>query len=169
MWPYRLALAFGDPLKPHKRVAIREETDPELRRLVAERFFQQGRLLQSRGRLPDALAMLLRGSFVDPEFGALHRAVGDIFQQLERHLEAMPWLERAVELEPTNAAWRVQLATAFEATGRPDEALYHFRAARQLDSALATAQAGVERMEAWIERSTQAKRHKPWWLTPSGL
>lgn len=167
MWAYRLALSLGEPLRLHERVAIGEETDPDLRQLVAERYFQQGRALQARGRLDEALMVLQRGSFIYPEHAALHSAVGAIFLRLGRDLEAVSWLERAVELDPGQTEWRVLLSQAFEGSGRPGEALLHYRRALRLDPALGSAQDAVRRLEQIVQQRARAAGPQPWWLARS--
>ncbi|MBI4496586.1 MAG: tetratricopeptide repeat protein [Chloroflexi bacterium] len=166
MWAYRLALSLGDPLRLHERLVVGEETDPALRRLVAEGYFRRGCVLRDRGRLDQALAVLQRGALVDPQHPALHAAVGAIFLRLERDQAAVSWLERAVELDARQAEWHALLARAFERTGRTTEALRHYEAALRLDPAAGAVQEGVQRLQERQRQQTDLAAQLPWWQQP---
>ena len=50
-----------------------------------------------QGRVDDAIAECKRAIEVDPDFGNPYNDIGAYLIDLERHDEAIPWLERAIE------------------------------------------------------------------------
>ena len=75
-------------------------------------------------------AQMLAGQ--DPSNAANHAAVGMAFSRLRRFAEAVPPLERAVQLDPAAANARNHLAGALLAIGRSREAVEQFRQAAAL-------------------------------------
>ncbi len=87
-------------------------------------------LLELRERNPD-----------DPH---VYVELGLVESLLANYAAAVPLLERAVELQPQNAALHYHLAHAYDAEGRPRHALRAMRAADALEP-------GDPRIVAWIE------------------
>ncbi len=87
-------------------------------------------LLELRERNPD-----------DPH---VYVELGLVESLLANYAAAVPLLERAVELQPQNAALHYHLAHAYEAEGRPEDALVAMRAAEALEP-------GDPAIVAWIE------------------
>ncbi len=69
----------------------------------------------------------------NPEDPHVFVELGLVESLLGNHAAAIPLLERAVALQPRNAALLYHLAHAYESEGRPEEALRAMRRARSLE------------------------------------
>jgi Flp pilus assembly protein TadD len=71
----------------------------------------------------DALALLERGRIAAPDYAGIPRGVGAVHAARGDHEQALPWLRRAIELDPLDHAGIAQVGIELVLTGRPDEAL----------------------------------------------
>jgi tetratricopeptide (TPR) repeat protein len=86
-----------------------------------------GIVLQQRGRHVDALAQFQVASRLDPSFGPARLLAGVSLLALNRNAEAVVALERAAKLMPAEAVAHLQLADAYERTGRIEGVVDEYR------------------------------------------
>jgi tetratricopeptide (TPR) repeat protein len=77
---------------------------------------------------------------MDPNFALAHYQLGQAFQQKHMHEEAIAELQRAIELSGSNAAFNSNLAYAYAASGRRDQAL---KIAQELETRQGHADANI--------------------------
>lgn len=112
-------LTRASQLRPLEPGAFRRE--PGGPRVSGRRF-----VMRARQSLIDLRARNPRDPHAWVELGTVESLIG--------HYErAIPLLERGIELQPRNPALRYHLAHAYQAQGRPREALRSMRAAETLD------------------------------------
>ena len=116
-----------------------EEAEPEFRRALeidpnyvparVNLGFAYGHLL----RWGEAEACYRLALQIQPNFAEIHRRLGDLLSQSpDRHADAIPHLQRAIELNPSDAGSVITLGNVFNAAGRTDEARALFLRARQI-------------------------------------
>jgi tetratricopeptide (TPR) repeat protein len=86
-----------------------------------------GIALQQRGRHAEAVAEFRAASRLDPSFGPARLLAGVSLLKLDRPAEAVVALERAVKLMPTEPLAHLQLADAYERTGRIEGLVDEYR------------------------------------------
>jgi tetratricopeptide (TPR) repeat protein len=86
-----------------------------------------GIVLQQRARHSDALIEFQTASRLDPSFGPARLLAGVSLLALDRAAEAVVVLQRAVKLMPDEAAAHLQLAEAYERTGRIEGVVDEYR------------------------------------------
>jgi Flp pilus assembly protein TadD len=94
-------------------------TAPENPRIIVNRAIIMGRL----GMHADAERFLREVVSTRGDFGAAHNALGWHLANQQRYREAVPHFKKAVELEPHNVRFHVNLGLAFEKMNRFDEAV----------------------------------------------
>ncbi len=77
---------------------------------------------------------------MDPNFALAHYQLGQAFQQKHMHEEAIAELQRAIELSGSNATFNSNLAYAYAASGRRDQAL---KIAKELETRQGHADANI--------------------------
>jgi predicted Zn-dependent protease len=102
----------------------------------AERAFlgelAKGQIAFDAGRLDEALAEFARAFESDPKNGYAANSAGQTLVRLDRHADAIPYLEQAVALAPNRGDFRFNLARAFGQAGRWPEAVGAYREAAGL-------------------------------------
>ncbi len=86
-----------------------------------------GIVLQQRGRHQDAVVEFQTASRQDPSFGPARLLAGVSLLALNRLAEAVTALERAVKLMPVEPTAHLQLADAYERTGRMEGVVDEYR------------------------------------------
>jgi len=86
-----------------------------------------GIVLQQRGRHQAALAEFQAASRLEPSFGPAHLLAGVSLLALNRSAEAVVTLERAAKLMPEEPSAHIQLADAYERTGRIEGIVDEYR------------------------------------------
>lgn len=127
-----------------------DEAEAALRKAIAvnpyqpEWFFNLGLTLEAAGRLEDAL-VAFRSCFDLSEEGDPQSAMimGSTLIELDRAKEAVTWLEKSLELSPSNVDAHVHLIDAFALLERHDDAEVHFYMAVQLEPECAPAHAAL--------------------------
>ncbi len=127
-----------------------DEAEAALRMAIAvnpyqpEWQFNLGLTLEAAGRLEDAVEAF-RSCFELSEEGDPQSAMilGSTLIELDRSEEAIPWLEKCLELAPSNVDAHVHLIDAFALLGRHEEAEVHFYMAVQLQPECAPAHAAL--------------------------
>jgi tetratricopeptide (TPR) repeat protein len=110
-----------------------------------------GRLLERRGRLPEALAAFRRTLELEPGRAWLWSHLGGLLTEAGELDKAAAALGRALALAADDALSRYRLGRLLERRGRPVEALAEFRRAAELDPG-----------QAWLWS------HLGWVLTEAG-
>jgi tetratricopeptide (TPR) repeat protein len=96
----------------------------------------EGRLADSlyRARIyPEAEQILIPLSKTEPENAEWQYLLGSVLLQQERSAEALPYLERAIRLQPGFLPAEENLGHAYLNAGKPAEAIAHLEKARPLD------------------------------------
>ena len=86
-----------------------------------------GIVLQQRGRHADALAQFQAAARLDPAFGPARLLAGVSLLALDRPAEAVAPLKRAVKLMPAEPVAHLQLADAYDRTGRIEGLVDEYR------------------------------------------
>ena len=115
-----------DPLDASKRPAPNERLGELVNLLAATRASDEG-------RLEEAVELLRPIVLQNPRNVAAHDELGKCLGRLERWPEALDVLQRLLALDDTRPAVHINLAVAYEATGRPDPGLVHARRGVEID------------------------------------
>jgi tetratricopeptide (TPR) repeat protein len=91
-----------------------------------------GELAHQEEKWDEAIQHFSRASTLDAGFGDAFLGLGESLIATKKFAEAIPPLEKAVELESANPATHYNLATAFSRTGRKAEADKEFAIHRQM-------------------------------------
>lgn len=103
---------------------------------TAEAHTFLGWTYSSEDRFPEAIEECRKAIVVDPEFGNPYNDIGSYLLQLGKAEEAIPWLEkakRAPRYESRHFPY-LNLARAYLALGKPDEAAREMAQARFLQA-----------------------------------
>jgi tetratricopeptide (TPR) repeat protein len=151
---YRKALEIEPKLPGARRalgVALMNSANDEPNRQEAQRQFEQELLLNPGdalseyqlgelmwiGNVPaNALERFLRAIELQPNFPDALIAAGKVLISTEKSDQAIPLLEKAVSLDPSNEVARYRLAQAFQKTGNKARADQEFTEFRRLRSAM---------------------------------
>jgi len=85
--------------------------------------FDYAFLLQTLGRVPEAVAEIRRAKELDPVSSAIESAYGRVLYRARRYDEAIAHLQRAVELDPQNRGAYGRFADVYEQLGDFPQAL----------------------------------------------
>lgn len=119
-----LDVTLPDPLEPTRLPAPRLQELLDL--LAASRASDEG-------RLEDAVELLQPIVLENPRNVAAFDELGKCLGRLERWPEALDVLQRLLALDDSRPAVHINLAVAYEATGRPELGLRHARRGVELD------------------------------------
>ena len=89
----------------------------------ADAHFYYSKLLQTLGRLPEAIYEIERARQLDPLSSVVESMFGQTLYSARRYDEAIPHLKRSIELEPRNFLACRRLANVYAQMGRYDDAL----------------------------------------------
>jgi tetratricopeptide (TPR) repeat protein len=103
------------------------QRDPSL----APAYHNLAVLLEQDKRLEEALQAARKGVAVAPNDASGHRIVGKILADLGRHTEGHAELDLALRLNPPDGLAWMQLAAAFNSTGRIEHAIHCYKQALQ--------------------------------------
>jgi Flp pilus assembly protein TadD len=141
-------------LEPH---ADRHRKDPDLHHLLGQLYYETG-------ELEAAERALTRAAELAPEDAEIANNLGFLLLVSERPAEAVPWLRRAVSLDPAQQRYRGNLAFALAADGQSEQALQVFRATGP--EPLALARLGVAHERAEQRELAIARYHQALQLDP---
>jgi tetratricopeptide (TPR) repeat protein len=151
---YRKALEIEPKLPGARRalgVALMNSANDEPNRQEAQRQFEQelllnpadalseyqlGELMWIGNRPANALNRFLRAIELQPNFPDALIAAGKVLISTDKSEQAIPLLEKAVSLDPSNEVARYRLAQAFQKTGNKARAEQELTEFRRLRSAL---------------------------------
>lgn len=102
-----------------------------------------GLALQELGRLPEAVAALVRAVRFAPQDAGTHGNLGSALKALGRHAEAEASYRRALALQPDHAGLHYNLGNLLQAIGRLAEAEASFRRALEIQPGYVAAQANL--------------------------
>lgn len=85
-----------------------------------------------RGEYEQAEAAFRGALAIRPDYAMAHESLGALYLIQGRHAEAIPPLERAIDLDATKSVTRSNLAICYAATGRFEEAERQYREAERL-------------------------------------
>jgi Tfp pilus assembly protein PilF len=105
-----------------------------------------------QGRVEDAIAECKRAIEVDPDFGNPYNDIGAYLLALDRHDEAIPWLERATaapRYEPRHYAY-FNLGRAYYAKGMLNRAREYFEQALRIEPHYTLARQAVEHLRRLV-------------------
>jgi tetratricopeptide (TPR) repeat protein len=91
-----------------------------------------GELARQDSQWPDAIQHFSRATELDAGFGDAFLGLGTSLLSAKRFAEAIPPLQKAVELEPRNPATHYSLATALTRAGRKQDAEREFAIHKQM-------------------------------------
>jgi tetratricopeptide (TPR) repeat protein len=122
---YRIGrILLSKPETPATRAEAAKEFEEELRvnpgNAGAE--FVLGELARQAGRYPEAIARFARATKLDAMFAEAFLGLGRSLIESERPAEAIPLLERAAKLQPSNPTTHFLLANAYRRAGRKADA-----------------------------------------------
>ena len=113
----RVALAEGD-IEGGLRATTRAlEAQPD----HWEVLYLHGLLQHSSGRSAEARANLERSRQISPLYAPTHAALGNVLMHIGQPRDALPAYETAVRLAPDNAAYHLNLATAYGRLGMAEQ------------------------------------------------
>lgn len=104
-------------------------SDPRARLKQADAAFHAGYAAQQSGNLEGARTKYAEVVRLAPQIAEGHEALGTILVQLNRAVEAIPELEKAISLKPGDAGEEANLALAYARVGNAAKAIPHFEAA----------------------------------------
>lgn len=93
----------------------------------AQTWFRLGKLLYDRNDLAQAAQAIANGLKSNPADLRGNYLLGSLYLDLKLYGDAIPHLQKIVELEPLNPEFNRSLARAFSATGKNDEAGRYFQ------------------------------------------
>ncbi len=94
-----------------------------------------------------------------PEHPTAHEYLGAAYLYSELPAQAIPELERAIQLAPPYAPLQYKLASALDKVGRTDEAIKHYQAALALDETSAKTHNDFAVLLMSRHQDAEAKRH----------
>jgi tetratricopeptide (TPR) repeat protein len=116
--------------------------------ILGEASYFQGRNAEALAFFEEYIGRSPDGSRID----VVYYYIGEIFIRQGRFRHADISLSTALHYVPLNAAWWTRLGYARERAGEPVEALQAYEKALGLDSQLADARRGVDRIRASLSR-----------------
>ena len=105
-----------------------------------------------QGRHEDAIAECHTAIAVDPDFGNPYNDIGAYLIELDRHAEAVPWLERAKRApryEPRHFPY-FNLARVYVKDNRPHDAIRELRGALRVEPRYEIARRELVRLELLV-------------------
>ncbi len=128
------------------------EADPELQKKLAEQakeqkeftslkeIFDQGQVLYSQNRFPEAIAMFERAVPLakDKNLPIVLAKLADSYHKARQFGKSMEYYQKAIELNPADATYHNGLGNAYAELGKTTEAAEEFQKAAELDPAQAS-------------------------------
>lgn len=121
-------MALNDAETAEVRYTEAVRLDPENPRI----HFKRGQALQVLGRIGEAIRAYLTSLELDPTDGLANMNVSVAYMQAEEPLLARPFAERAVFVEPNNAAARINLGSIYAAMDEHRRAVDEYQQAAEL-------------------------------------
>lgn len=119
-----------------------------------------GNALLQQGRGDEAAEVFVQGLAACGDHPGLHDALGTLRLLQQRHDEALPLLQRAVDLAPRSAEIRTHYAAALAEAGRLAEAAEQLREALRLNPDMADARRTLTLIELQMETDPASKQRR---------
>jgi Tfp pilus assembly protein PilF len=107
----------------------------------------------------NSISLLGHAAAIMPDHPTVHEYLGAAYLYAELPAQAIPELERAIQLAPPYAPLEYKLASALEKVGRSDEAVKHYQAAMALDDQSAKTHNDFAVLLMSRHQDAEAKRH----------
>lgn len=108
---------------------------------------------QDRERLDeDEVQRLEARAEANPRDGGVRAEIGGLFMDAERFSEALPWLEEAARLEPSDLHVRNHLAISYLNLGRLDDAVATYEGSLEIDPRDPASLLGLGRIKLYIQQ-----------------
>ena len=120
--------------KAEEKYAQAADLDPENPRI----HFKHGQALQVLGRIGEAIRAYLTALELDPGDALANMNVSVAYMQAEEPRLARPFAERAVFVDPNNAAARINLGSIYAALGEHGDAVDEYQQAAELSDPIST-------------------------------
>ena len=85
-----------------------------------------GGMLAEAGKAEEAIPYLLRAIAIDPRYDLAAKNLANAQFTLKRYREGLRWFDRALEVEPENAVFRLGKARAHREIGEAAEAYFAY-------------------------------------------
>ena len=118
-----------------------------------------GAMLQTLGRLAEAIPHYEKALAARPDYAAAHKNLGNALGALNRHQEAAVYFEQALALNPDDIEAHIGLGNTLLKLERPYEAIAHFEKVLALNPANVDAHNGLGSAMDTLGRSEQAIVH----------
>jgi len=118
-----------------------------------------GLVLESQGRLDDALTQFRRALALTPDDAILHDHLGRVLASQGKVTLAISHIQHALRMDPDNARALLNLGLLFRRVGRLGEAGKHFRQALRVDPNLALAHLNLARVLEKEGKIEEAQHH----------
>ncbi len=105
--------------------------------------FEAGLWLQSQGDFEAAIRFTKQALEIDPKFAGALNTLGYDLAYMHEYDEAIPYLKRYVEAEPTDANPHDSLAEILQKAGRLEESLAEYREALKIDPKFYSSQKAI--------------------------
>ena len=107
----------------------------------------------------NSISLLGHAAAIMPDHPTVHEYLGAAYLYAELPAQAIPELERAIQLAPPYAPLEYKLASALDKVGRSDEAVKHYQAALALDDQSAKTHNDFAVLLMSRHQDAEAKRH----------
>ena len=114
-----------------------------------------GRIYVRRKDWPQAIDCFARAAELEPDNAGILCSLGVALAAGGRGGEAVPVIQRAVQLAPHDAATHLDAASVFGTVGRFDDARRHFQEVIRLNGDVAAARRGLNVLDALKLPATQ--------------
>jgi TolB-like protein/Tfp pilus assembly protein PilF len=151
----------------------------ELNPSYARAYHWYSQLMFQQGRRIEAIEAMLRAVNLDPMSLTLRLNMGLAITKPHDPSDALAWMEKAGEIDPTNPAWAWGKAFAFSVAGRHDEALHWVLEMLELAPASARALSETARhhleldnlvgARSWLAHLSEDSREVTGWFGYAGL
>lgn len=115
--------------------------------------YQRGLVQRQLHRMDQSIAELQAAVRYNPRYPAALNDLGAALLSQRRVAEGLRYLEDAVRLDPQSASAQFNLAAAFELSGDHEQSRVHYAEALRLDPNDRGAQAGLQRVNAALQRA----------------
>jgi len=140
-------LSLGDPEAALARLEEALEMVPKDED-VPTIYSYMGQCLKELERYREALRVLEKGAFADPERTDIHNLMGFCHFKLKEHEEAIRCFQRVLSLDPSSAIDYANIASNYREMGDRENAIRHYRIALELDPTIDFARESLKRLEA---------------------
>lgn len=132
---YNLGLCMEHQGQPERSLDLYRkaiEIDTKAAHHSQRPYLYMGALLSKLGRHADAIPLLQKALWVEPDCGRAHSELGRVYYALDRFVEAQQELEKAIIVDPHDSAAHYFLGRLYLRLGQRELAQKHFETTREL-------------------------------------